>query len=111
MNDWLLCLTKFEFRNGERICFWIDRCCSSITLSRLYPELYEASSTKFSTVADNWKGQFASNRGWFLGHGEFSGEVISENVHKLLPLLDKLVLSDDPDKLVWNDGSDCLNVR
>lgn len=98
------CLTKFKVGGGEKVSFWNDRRASYIPFSLLYPNIYAASSTKFSSVADNFKGEEFGFEKRFLGCDRW---ILEGD----LQLLNVQTLTVEPDKLLWTDGSDCYKVK
>lgn len=109
VEDLFKCLTRFQVTNGG-VGFWNDLWCS-ISLSRLFPSLYNLSSTKTSRVADNWNEGTGIQSSWFLGFDETTWEEKPLEVNTMMGLLRVSPNSEQQDILVWNDGSDNCNVR
>lgn len=60
-------LTKVELGDGVSTSFWLDKWCSSVPLARMFPKLFESTSTKGSSVADLFLAQADGVPSGFFG--------------------------------------------
>lgn len=60
-------LPKFIVGAGKIISFWLDAWCTKLPLCHVFPSLFKVSSTRNSTVADNYLGESFFSSNWFLG--------------------------------------------
>lgn len=91
---------SFSVDKGDRIMFWEDRWCKNIILKEHFPNLYNVLRAKFASVRDLAE----LNRNvvsWNLHPRRRLSEVEIGEVLQLLPLLDDIVLTNDPDLRLW----------
>lgn len=104
-------VTKFKAGNGEGTAFWRHSWCTDIPLSRLFPSLYSSSSSKKSSVVDNFMVSEGTQSDWFLGLSCETMEPQQPNIELLRGRIKNVQLNEEMDKLMWTDGSEQFSVR
>lgn len=94
----------------ERV-FWHDNWCSPYPLASIFPQLYEAATTKRSTVANNFFMEMEGPDKWFLGIDTTVAQLEALQVSSLLALLQGTLLNEGEDRLFWRDDSDIFTVK
>lgn len=82
-----------------------------VPLCHLFSSLFNASSTRYSIIADNYHGGSYLSLQWFLG---IDLDLISreQNFGRLLEeLLHPFNLLESPDRLRWVEGDDHFTVK
>lgn len=100
---------SYKVGNSKRISFWGDKWCSTVLLENVFPQLFEITKTKVSSIAElhitSMEGAF-----WPLDFDMRLTDSEIEEFAKLLETLEKVELSDQEDGMVWEEGKNGFHV-